>query len=176
MASVFGHGLAGFVLAKLSNKQSKKLLIVALISAIIPDIDVVGFYMGIPYEAPLGHRGFTHSITFALLWAILTALLFEKKQRIKFAVIIFLATISHSILDALTNGGSGVGFFIPFDNTRHFFNYRPIVVSPIGIKRFFSAWGLEVLLSELLWIGLPCLLIYLGKQIKNYKFVKKTNK
>lgn len=173
MASVFGHGLVGFVLAKLPNKQSKRLLILAIISAILPDIDVVGFYMGIPYEAPLGHRGFTHSIIFALLWAIIVALVFGKKQKTKFLIIIFLATLSHSILDALTDGGRGVGFFIPFDDTRHFFNYRPIVVSPIGIKRFFSAWGLKVILSELVWVGLPCLLIYLGKQIKNHKFVKK---
>jgi inner membrane protein len=29
-------------------------------------------------------------------------------------------------------------------------------VSPIGIARFLSARGVDVLLSELLWIWLPC--------------------
>jgi inner membrane protein len=28
-------------------------------------------------------------------------------------------------------------------------------VSPIGITQFFSEWGMSVLLSEVLWIGIP---------------------
>lgn len=36
-----------------------------------PDLDVVGNWMGIPYEHMLGHRGLTHSLPFA---AIMSAL------------------------------------------------------------------------------------------------------
>ncbi len=45
---------------------------------------------------------------------------------------LFVATISHGILDALTDGGLGVAFFAPFVNTRYFFPWTPIKVSPIG--------------------------------------------
>ena len=67
----------------------------------------------------------------------------------------FLATVSHGLLDALTNGGLGVAFFSPFDTTRYFFPFRPIQVSPIG-AHFFSARGISVVQSELLWVWLPC--------------------
>ena len=59
----------------------------------------------------------------------------------------------------MTTGGEGVGFFIPFDNSRYFFSLRPIKVSPIGINEFFSEWGINVLLSELKYIGVPCFVV-----------------
>lgn len=34
---------------------------------------------------------------------------------------LFLCLMSHRILDAFTNGGLEIGFFIPFDNARYFF-------------------------------------------------------
>jgi len=55
----------------------------------------------------------------------------------------------------MTDGGLGVAFFSPFDNHRYFLPWTPIRVSPIGLGRFFSHRGLEVLQSELLWIWLP---------------------
>jgi inner membrane protein len=55
----------------------------------------------------------------------------------------------------MTDGGLGVAFFSPFDNHRYFLPWTPIRVSPIGLGRFFSPRGLEVLQSELLWIWLP---------------------
>ena len=61
----------------------------------------------------------------------------------------------------MTSGGLGVAFFSPWDNTRYFLPWRPIVVSPIGIENFFSEWGWNVIQSELIWIGLPCLALIL---------------
>jgi inner membrane protein len=69
---------------------------------------------------------------------------------------LFLATASHGILDAFTDGGLGVAFFSPFDSTRYFFPFRPIEVSPIG-ARFFSERGLSVFYNELAWVWLPCI-------------------
>ncbi len=66
-----------------------------------------------------------------------------------------MCTASHSILDAMTTGGKGVAFFSPFNNTRFFFPWRPIKVSPLGIMKFFSERGLKVIYSELIWIGIP---------------------
>jgi inner membrane protein len=58
----------------------------------------------------------------------------------------------------MTDGGLGIAFFAPFDNTRYFLPFRPIKVSPIGLS-FFSARGLDVIRSELLWVCLPAAII-----------------
>ena len=71
----------------------------------------------------------------------------------------FLATASHGFLDAMTDGGLGVAFFSPVDNTRYFLPFTPIRVSLIGISRFFTARGFAVIRSELLWIWLPTALL-----------------
>lgn len=68
MASIFGHSIVGFTLAKVIDKQNLKwLILAAVVSTILPDFDVVSFKLGIAYKHPLGHRGFTHSILFAFL-------------------------------------------------------------------------------------------------------------
>lgn len=162
MASIFGHGIVGFTISKtIDIKNIKWLVIIAIGSSILPDIDVLSFNFGIPYRHPLGHRGFTHSIIFAVLWSLLVSLTLGRKNILTWYLVIFLSTLSHGVLDAMTSGGKGVGFFIPFDNARYFFSLRPIIVSPLGIDRFFSDWGLQVILSELKFIFTPCTLILL---------------
>ena len=171
MASIFGHAIVGYTLSKTIRTNSLKwLTFAAVCSAVLPDIDVVGFKMGIPYSHPLGHRGFTHSIIFSVLWALLLMVLFARQRKLIWFLVVFLATISHGVLDAITSGGMGIGFFIPFDDSRYFFPLRPILVSPIGIERFFSEWGLKVLLSELKYIAIPCLLVSVVTNfLKTYK-------
>ena len=160
MASIFGHAIVGYTVSKIiSNNNSKLLLVLAIASTILPDIDVLTFNFGIPYEAPFGHRGFTHSIFFAMLWATLVIFVFAKFNRVTWWLVMFLSTISHGILDAMTSGGRGVGIFIPFHNERYFFPFREIIVSPIGIERFFSERGIRVIFSELKYVFLPCFLI-----------------
>ncbi|MGB1309168.1 MAG: metal-dependent hydrolase [Oceanihabitans sp.] len=160
MASVFGHGLLAYTTTKVIEYKANSLLILLAIgSAIIPDLDVLAFNFGVPYMHPLGHRGFTHSIVFAFVWSMLLAYFFGKSKKQIYFIVLFVATISHGVLDALTTGGKGVGFFIPIENTRYFFPWRIIQVSPIGIEEFFSNWGLQVLLSELKYIAIPCLII-----------------
>lgn len=177
MASIFGHGIVGFTLAKvIDNKNLKWLLLAAIFSTILPDFDVVGFRLGIAYEHPLGHRGFSHSIGFAIFWALILMLTIGRKQKLIWFLVVFLSTMSHGILDAMTSGGEGVGFLIPFNNDRYFFSFREILVSPLGIKSFFSTWGINVLFSEFKYIVLPCFLIFLVRfLIKNYisVFIKK---
>ncbi|MDG1728467.1 MAG: metal-dependent hydrolase [Algibacter sp.] len=171
MASVFGHGVIGYTLTKvIDNKNTKWLVLAAISSAILPDFDVIAFKLGIAYQHPLGHRGFSHSILFAILWALGLMLTVGRKYKLIWFLVIFLSTISHGILDAMTSGGEGVGFLIPYNNERFFFSFREILVSPLGIKNFFSAWGMQVILSELKYIFMPCLviLLILGT-LKKYK-------
>ena len=160
MASIFGHGLVAYTASKVIDSKSNKLLLfLAIVSAMLPDLDVLAFKLGISYSHPLGHRGFTHSIVFAVLWSMLLSFTFGKSRKLIFASVLFLSTVSHGVLDAMTSGGKGVGFFIPFDNSRYFFPFREIKVSPIGIREFFSEWGLNIILSELKYIGIPCLIV-----------------
>ena len=162
MASIFGHSAVGYTLTKLmDNKNLKWLLLAAIISTILPDFDVISFKLGIPYVHPLGHRGFTHSILFALLWALLIMSILGRQNKTLWFLVIFLSTVSHGILDAMTTGGRGIGFFIPFNNDRFFFPFQVIIVSPLGFKKFFSEWGLQVIFSEIKYVLLPCLLILL---------------
>lgn len=168
MASIFGHGIAAFTIAKVaSEKASIGLVVLAILSSILPDIDVLAFNFGVPYESPFGHRGFTHSILFAIIWALCICVLFGKQRKMLYFLVILFSTLSHGILDALTTGGKGVGFFIPFDNERYFFPYQVIKVSPIGVERFFSEWGLQVIFSELKYVFLPCALILIFKLLIN---------
>ena len=168
MASLFGHALASVALGTTFAKtfQNWKFWMLGIFCSIVPDVDVISFKLGIPYGAFWGHRGFTHSFVFALLLGILITILFFRKSlhnKTGLVYILFftLSAASHGILDAMTTGGLGVAFFSPFDTTRYFFPWRPIKVSPIGIANFFSTWGKTVLLSELIWIGIPSL-IYMG--------------
>jgi inner membrane protein len=62
------------------------------------------------------------------------------------------------VLDALTNGGPGVAFLAPFDDTRYFFPWRPIPVSPLAAN-FFSEWGWSVFKTELVLLWLPSVLV-----------------
>ncbi len=161
MASIFGHAVVGFTMSKIIDHNSSKcLLFIAIMSTILPDFDVIGFKFGVPYSHPMGHRGFTHSILFAILWAFVATFVFGKKHKRVWFIVIVLSTLSHGVLDAMTSGGEGVGFLIPFNNDRFFFPFRAIKVSPIGIEEFFSHWGVQVILSELKYIVIPCFLIF----------------
>ena len=55
----------------------------------------------------------------------------------------------------MTSGGGGIAFFAPFVNERYFFPWRPILVSPMSIRRFFSARGAAILASEFVWVWIP---------------------
>jgi inner membrane protein len=122
---------------------------------------VIALKFGIPYESQWGHRGFTHSFVFATGLAFLLTLFHRKISSTPQAVfwLCFLSTVSHGVLDSMTNGGRGVAFFWPFSLERIFLPFRPIQVSPIGVSGFFSEWGVRVIASELIWILIPALVI-----------------
>lgn len=177
MCTVISHPAVPIALSVLlpANTASPSLLIAGAACSMIPDLDVVGFSFGIEYSDMLGHRGFTHSIFFSVVLAALTTLtVFPNSHDSHFVIFLFLflSTLSHPILDALTNGGLGVGFFAPFSNRRYFFPYRPIKVSPIGVVGFLSDRGFEVLLSELRWVWLPSSVFFaLGQLFKRIRDV-----
>jgi inner membrane protein len=163
--TVLSHAVFGAALyLPFRNHLPRRFAILGAACAIIPDLDVVGFRFGVDYADVLGHRGLSHSIAFAVLFAAgLVVLSRSLPARARFAAWLYLAAAmaSHGFFDAFTDGGLGVALLAPFSNARLFFPWRPIEVSPLGISRIFSARGLDVLTSELLWVGLPSLAVLL---------------
>ncbi len=166
MASAFTHAFAAFAIGKSTlKKYPAKIALLGMLCAIFPDIDVLSFYFGIPYNSFWGHRGFIHSIPFAFFFSILITSLFFKREKIfskswfSLIAFFFIATVSHGVLDAMTNGGLGVAFFSPFDQTRYFFPWHPVQVSPVNVHSFFSEWGIRVLKSEFIFIWIPSILL-----------------
>ena len=104
----------------------------------------------------------THSIVFGAAFGLLMMFLFHFRAEIKDKLILtfyyMICTISHGVLDGMTTGGKGIAFFSPFDDDRYFLPFRMIKVSPIGISNFFNEWGLAVIKSEFVWIGIPSMI------------------
>jgi len=165
MASAFTHAIAGVAIGTALGPRHvpTRFWIICATAAALPDLDGVGFWLGVPYESAFGHRGFTHSLFFAALLASVALLAFRGGTAgagvPRLWLAFFLVTASHGVLDAMTTGGGGIAFFAPFVNERYFFPWRPILVSPMRIRRFFSARGMAILASELVWVWIPAAVV-----------------
>jgi inner membrane protein len=122
--------------------------------SLLPDVDVVGFSLGVQYGDPWGHRGATHSLTLAVVAGVAIALAARRFGRPfgRTALTASLVLASHGLLDTLTDGGLGAALLWPFDLTRYFAPWRPIPVAPIGLA-FVSPYGLIVSVTELFLFG-----------------------
>ncbi len=181
MASAFSHAVAALSMGACFYRSGtpKRVWLTVTVCSVIPDFDVIGFRFGIRYGDFWGHRGFTHSLLFAALLSSAVMLVAFRQVlpglgRFHMWMYFFLATASHGLLDAMTDGGIGVAFFAPFDNHRYFLPGRPIHVSPIRVGRFFSERGFAVLQSELVWIWLPAALLALSVWLMRPRAVPST--
>ena len=162
MASAITHAVVASAIgaALPIPKQTKRIWLLGALCAILPDADVVGFWMGVPYDHVFGHRGITHSVLFAVILSGLVLIGFFqgdewKAVRFRLWAFFFLATISHGIIDAFTDGGLGIAFWAPFQNDRYFSPWRPVLVSPLTISGFFTTHGWDIMKSEMFWIWIP---------------------
>ena len=166
MATVPTHAVAAIALAPLflQPADSPGWWVAGAVAAMVPDLDVLAFRLGVPYGSPFGHRGFTHSLLFATGFAALLCVLASQFTEVPLRIGFYLlaAIASHGILDALTNGGHGIGFLLPFTPRRFFFAWRPIQVCPIGVAWFFTRRAWRVLRSELIWVWLPAAMVFLA--------------
>jgi inner membrane protein len=170
MASIFSHAIAAGALGtvRYPKKEVFKYFALGIFCASFPDVDVLAFKLGIPYDHPFGHRGFFHSLIFAYLQGLFivrifySELAFATRASMTIGFYFFCCGVSHSVLDAMTDGGKGVAFFAPFDNTRYFLPWRPIEVSPVDVESFFGEWGIRVLQSELYYVMIPSFLLIAG--------------
>jgi inner membrane protein len=114
--------------AALGKKIGNKALMFGAIGGTIPDLDVfVGNWMyDNQIDAMLFHRGFMHSMTFAVLAAFLLGLLVYKlydtgkrkdlTTQKDWTWLFFLSIFTHPILDCFT--GYGTQLFLPFSDYR----------------------------------------------------------
>src|SRR5688572_10641137 len=123
MASI-GHAIVGAWAARiapLSGARGRDTLLLGSL-ALLPDLDVVAFALRVPYAAPFGHRGASHSLFAALLFGLAAALLAgalgANAKRV--GVVTGLVVASHGLLDALTDGGLGAALLWPFSDERFF--------------------------------------------------------
>ena len=120
------------------EKIGKKAMLWGALAQSIPDIDFVAQLWMNPAAALLAHRGFTHSILFAIIITPFLALVAEKWHRPhiisfrKWTFFFALQLIVHIFIDAFNN--YGVGWFEPFSHYRISFN-TIYVADP-----FFSIW------------------------------------
>lgn len=133
----------------------------SIVCALAPDLDAIGYALGIKYDSLFGHRGFSHSFLFALLPALALTYIFFRRESNKLKWLLFfnflIIGVIHILLDAMTNGGLGVALFSPFSNARYFFPWRPIEVSAILPQYFWRLNGLNVLKFELTYLVIPSL-------------------
>jgi inner membrane protein len=153
MASI-GHVAVGMVLGRHERSAPSVGRLAASMGffsalALLPDADVIAFVFRIPYSAPWGHRGATHSFVFSALVAVGIALLARRFRfpALRVGLLAFLALASHGLLDALTDGGLGAALLWPFSNERFFAPVRPLPVAPIGAGML-SPRGLYVVAVE----------------------------
>lgn len=108
--------------AVLGKKVGNKALLWGGIAGTIPDLDVL-FTQGGAIQEIVVHRGFSHSITFAVLMAPILAWLvswlYRKKNEASFkqwSWLFFWAIFTHPLLDCLTTYGTQL--FLPFSDYR----------------------------------------------------------
>ena len=173
MASAFSHAFVAVALGSACTRHRMPWHFWALsvTCSILPDADVIGFALGVPYNSLWGHRGLSHSLCFAFVLSLCVVSLAYRKHMAfswpwwSYVLYFFVVTASHGVLDAMTDGGRGIAFCAPFDTTRYFFPWRPVRVSPISIRGFFNARGLHILGSEMVFIWIPTTLLWAAVRV-----------
>ncbi len=169
MPTVFSHAIAATAIGAVmvSGPSRARIWALGALCSMVPDLDVIPFRLGVPYHHMLGHRGLSHSLLFAAVLASVATALVRRKWPASASgpglwAFFFVTTASHGVLDAMTTGGFGVAFFAPFSDARYFLPWRPIVVSPISVRKFFSHDGMMRMWSELGWVWLPAMTVFLA--------------
>ena len=173
MASPVGHALVGVGLAAVSvplldATPGPALWVGAFIASGVPDLDIIGIWLG--YEPERVHRGATHSlmvlsalVALALLVSSFPWAPFDPPTVWAWAT----ALLAHPLVDMLVTRNEegdnswGIPLFWPFSSHR-FCLPRPLIQSP-DRESYGSLALLRALLPEIALFGPTCLtLILLG--------------
>lgn len=163
MPTILTHAVVPLALGLGAGRQyvSRPLLAAGAVASMLPDLDVLAFRLGVSYSHQFGHRGFSHSMLFALLLGAAACLVASRLRsgRAGAFAFVFLSAASHGLLDMFTTGGLGVALLWPLSEARFFTPWQVIEVSPLSLSRVFGPRGLAVVLSELKWVWVPAVLV-----------------
>src|SRR5207344_1509199 len=74
MPTIFSHALVGSALAQwCRGRTGARFWLLTAFCAMAPDLDVAGFAFGVRYDDLFGHRGITHSLSFAVVAGFVAA-------------------------------------------------------------------------------------------------------
>ena len=163
MPTILTHAVVPLALGLGAGRRyvSGPLVAAGVVASMLPDLDVLAFRLGVSYADQFGHRGFSHSVLFALLLGAVACLLAGRlrSSRSGAFAFVFVAAVSHGLLDMFTTGGLGVALLWPLSEARFFTPWQVIEVSPLSLSRVFGPRGLAVVLSELKWVWGPAVLV-----------------
>lgn len=136
------------------KKLGKKAMLIGAVANNVPDVDVVSSFWMKQADSLLAHRGFTHSILFALIFTFVAGWLMKKKfSRNPFSVSEWFSLIGinlflHLIIDSFT--AYGTGWYEPFSHERVAFNILfvadpfftlPLLVAAIALLIFRKSYA-----------------------------------
>jgi inner membrane protein len=157
------HGIVGAsIVAALHPKPTKRYFVPLFIGAFLANAADLDFIFVFLFQSKSWHRGFTHSILFALLVCSIF-LLVAGKRHFRAALAYGLAYSSHFILDYVTTKNGGVELFWFFSSEMWKLGWFALSESPskMSIYEIFQAIVIEILL----FTPLLALTIYLRKYI-----------
>lgn len=162
MASPWAHAIAGAAAGALyqSPNSRRRVITLAAICGVVPDLDLIGWPLGVSTFTLWGHRGLTHSIAFAVVLGVTVAALLPaatRRERWIVAAVLILATATHSVLDAMTTySPTGPAFWAPFSNDRYRFSWMPLtgaggLNTDFGQEALYSCLPAAVLILLIEW-------------------------
>lgn len=159
----------------------RKAILWGILAQSIPDIDFISSLWLSTTDHLLAHRGFTHSILFALLISPPLAWLAERWHRphnisyTRWFLFLGSAILLHILLDAFNN--YGVGWFEPFSQYRISFNILyvadPFFSLPGGVAALMLLLLRKKSKARIFWwrFGLGISLLYLCYSIGNKEYI-----
>lgn len=120
--------------AVLGKKVGNKAILWGAIGGAIPDLDVIAYPLLDSVTRISWHRGYSHSLIFALLFSPILGWLINKIHKKEeatwrdWSLLMFWAIFTHIILDCFTNYGTQV--FLPFSDYRLAFN-NIFIIDPL---------------------------------------------
>lgn len=201
MCTLITHGIVGYGFGRMVERSGapRRFAVLCAVTAMAPDADlllyVLGFDTFVPmeidgvvYQVDAYHRGATHSLLFAPLFAALLAWIARGWTRrsmkaystshsetatqrdrpravappcswLWLTAMFTLATLSHSLLDAMVREARGIQFLLPLSDTRYHFPWRPFLAPDYGLQNIFSLTTLKIHTPEILLLWIPAFVI-----------------
>jgi inner membrane protein len=155
MTTLYTHAVAGLGIAALGmrRRMAWSYWLLAGTLPVLPDLDTLSMTS---YSSIWGHRGYTHSLAFAMMAGLFATVLVGWYLRSRFwqlAAIFCAAAASHPLLDMLTYGGNGVALWWPLSAER-VGSWGPIPVADLAME-WPDPRRSRALQKELLYLWLP---------------------